>query len=170
MRSTLKMQRIQPELQEIQAKYKSDPVKAQEAMMKVYAAHNMSPFSAFSGCLPALIPMPVFFALFFVFQNTIEFRGVPFLWLHDISLRDPYFILPVITAISMFVLSWIGMRNMPKNQQTQMMLYLMPAMFLFFLINTASGLSIYYFVQQLAAIPQQWLIANERAKAVPAVR
>ena len=167
MRSSLRLQRIQPELTAVQEKYKSDRTKQQEEVMKVYQAHGMSPFSALSGCLPALIPMPVFFALFFVFQNTIEFRGVPFLWLADISLKDPLYILPVVTGGSMFLLSWIGMRNMPKNPQTTMMLYLMPLMFMAFLISTASGLSIYYLVQQIAAIPQQWMIANERKKAQP---
>lgn len=167
MRSSLRLQRVQPELTAVQEKYKNDRTKQQEEIMKVYAAHNMSPFSALSGCLPALIPMPVFFALFFVFQNTIEFRGVPFLWLADISLKDPFYILPVVTGGSMFLLSWIGMRNMPKNPQATMMLYLMPLMFMTFLISTASGLSIYYLVQQIAAIPQQWMIANERKKAQP---
>ena len=167
MRSSLRLQRVQPELTAVQEKYKNDRTKQQEEIMKVYAAHNMSPFSALSGCLPALIPMPVFFALFFVFQNTIEFRGVPFLWLADISLKDPLYILPIVTGGSMFLLSWIGMRNMPKNPQATMMLYLMPLMFMTFLISTASGLSIYYLVQQIAAIPQQWMIANERKKAQP---
>jgi YidC/Oxa1 family membrane protein insertase len=165
MRSSIRLQRIQPELAAVQEKYKSDRTKQQQEIMRVYQEHGMSPFSALSGCLPALIPMPVFFALFFVFQNTIEFRGVPFLWLGDISLKDPLYILPIITGASMFVLSWIGMRNMPKNPQATMMLYLMPGMFTMFLLSTASGLSIYYLVQQIAAIPQQWLIANERRKA-----
>jgi YidC/Oxa1 family membrane protein insertase len=168
MRSSLRLQRVQPELQAVQARYKGDPAKQQQEILRVYREHGMSPFSAFSGCLPALIPMPVFFALFFVFQNTIEFRGVPFLWLTDISLRDPLYVLPLLTGASMFVMSWIGMRGMPSTPQTQMMLYLMPVMFVVFLLNTASGLSIYYLVQNLAAIPQQWLIANERAKAGPA--
>ena len=165
MRSSIRLQRIQPELMAAQEKHKADRAKQQEEVMKVYQAHGMSPFSALSGCLPALIPMPVFFALFFVFQNTIEFRGVPFLWLADISLRDPLYILPIVTGGSMFFLSWIGMRNMPKNPQSTMMLYLMPGMFMMFLLSTASGLSIYYLVQQIAAIPQQWMIANERKKA-----
>ncbi len=168
MRSSIRLQRIQPELMAVQEKYKTDRQKQQQEILRVYQEHGMSPFSALSGCLPALIPMPVFFALFFVFQNTIEFRGVPFLWLADISLKDPLFILPVVTGASMFVLSWIGMRNMPKNPQATMMLYLMPGMFTMFLLSTASGLSIYYLVQQIAAIPQQWMIANERRKAVVA--
>lgn len=165
MRSSIRMQRVQPELAAVQERYKNDREKMQQEIMRVYQDHGMSPFSALSGCLPALIPMPVFFALFFVFQNTIEFRGVPFLWLSDISLHDPVYILPIMTGASMFLLSWIGMRNMPKNPQSTMMLYLMPGMFTMFLLNTASGLSIYYLVQQIAAIPQQWMIANERRKA-----
>jgi YidC/Oxa1 family membrane protein insertase len=165
MRTSLKMQRIQPELTEVQKKFKSDPQKQQAEIMRVYKEHGMSPFSAFSGCLPMLIPMPVFFALFFVFQNTIEFRGVPFLWLHDISLHDPYYILPVVMGASMLLISWIGMRNAPPNPQAKMMMYMMPAMFVLILFNTAAGLSIYHLTQNIASLPQQWLISNERAKA-----
>lgn len=165
MRTSIKMQRVQPELTEVQKKYKSDPAKQQAEIMRVYKEHDMSPFSAFSGCLPMLIPMPVFFALFFVFQNTIEFRNVPFLWMHDISLHDPYYILPILMGLSMLLVSWIGMRNSPPNPQAKMMMYLMPGMFVLILFNTAAGLSIYYLTQNIASLPQQWLIANERAKA-----
>jgi YidC/Oxa1 family membrane protein insertase len=165
MRTSLRMQRIQPELAEVQKKYKSDPQKQQQEIMRVYKEHGMSPFSAFSGCLPALIPMPVLMALFFVFQNTIEFRGVPFLWLHDISLHDPFYILPLVMGASMFVLSWIGMRNMPPNPQSKMISYMLPVMLTVFLLQSAAGLSLYYTVQNIAALPQQWLIANERAKS-----
>ena len=165
MRSSIKMQRVQPELAAVQEKYKGEPAKLQEEMMKVYKAHDMSPFSAFSGCLPMLIPMPILFALFFVFQNTIEFRGVSFLWLPDISLADPFFVFPVLMAASMYVLSWLGMRNAPPNPQAKMMSWLLPGMMLVMFLNFASGLTLYYFVQNLAAIPQQFLIANERIKA-----
>ena len=164
MRTSMKMQVMQPELQAIQTRYKSDPQKLQTEMMKVYKEHGMSPFSMFSGCLPLLLPMPVLFALFFVFQSTIEFRGVPFMWLQDISLKDPFYILPLVMGVSMFVLSWIGSRNTPPNPQTKMMMYLFPVMMTFLLANLASGLNLYYAVQNIAALPQQWLIANERAK------
>jgi YidC/Oxa1 family membrane protein insertase len=164
MRASLKLQVLQPELQALQAKYKSDPQKQQAEIMKLYNEHGMSPLSPLLGCLPMLLPMPVLFALFFVFQNTIEFRGVAFMWLPDISLKDPFYILPLLMGASMYVLSWIGIRNAPPNPQAKMMAYLMPAMMTFFLINFASGLNLYYTVQNLAALPQQWLIANERAK------
>ena len=165
MRSSLKMQRIQPELNDIQKRYKSDPQKLQTEMMRVYKEHGMSPFSMFSGCLPLLLPMPVLFALFFVFQNTIEFRGVGFLWLHDISQKDPYYLLPIVMGLSMYVLTWIGSRNTPPNPQTKMMGYIFPVMMTFLLANLAAGLNLYYAVQNIAALPQQWLIANERARA-----
>jgi len=169
MRSSIKMQRLQPELQAVQERYKSDPQKLQGEMMKVYKDHGMSPLSPLMGCLPALIPMPILLTLIFVFQNTIEFRGVPFLWLHDMSAKDPYYIAPLLMGATTFLLSWIGMRNVPPNPQTKMMLYMMPVMMTMFLVNLAGGLNIYYVVQNLAALPQQWLIANERAKAGPPI-
>jgi YidC/Oxa1 family membrane protein insertase len=168
MRSSMKLQRIQPQLQELQTKYKNDPEKQREAMMKLYSDHGMSPFTPILGCLPMLLPMPILFALYFVFQNTIEFRGVSFLWLPDLSLRDPYFITPLFMGASMFVLSWIGMRGMPPNPQSKMMLYIMPVMFTVLFWNFASGLNLYYAVQNVAALPQQWLLARERTTVKPA--
>jgi YidC/Oxa1 family membrane protein insertase len=164
MRSSMVMQRIQPQLQQVQERYRNDPKRLQEEMFKVYKEHGVSPFSAFSGCLPMLIPMPVFFALFFVFQNTIEFRGVPFLWLNDISLYDPLFIIPVLMGLSSWLLAWIGMRNAPPNPQAKMMSYMFPVIMTVALLNMAAGLNLYYAVQNIAALPQQWLIARERAR------
>ncbi|HEU4642807.1 MAG TPA: membrane protein insertase YidC [Gemmatimonadaceae bacterium] len=168
MRSSLKLQRIQPELQAIQKKYKNNLEKQQAEMMRLYKEHGMSPFSPLAGCLPMLIPMPVLFALYFVFLNTIEFRGVSFLWMADISLKDPYYILPVAMGISMFVLSWIGLRTSPQNAQAKMMAYVFPVMMTVFFLNLPAGLNLYYAVQNIAALPQQWLIAKERAKSAPA--
>lgn len=167
MRVSIQMQRIQPELQIVQTKWKNDPQKLQQEMMRVYKEHGMSPFSTFSGCLPMLLPMPILFALFFVFQNTIEFRGVPFLWLPDISLKDPYYIVPLLMGASMFLLSWIGLRGAPPNPQSKMMAYIFPPMMTFLFLNFASGLNLYYFVQNVAALPQQWLLIRERAKMAP---
>ncbi len=167
MRSSLKMQELQPKLAAAQKKYK-DPVQQREAIMKVYQEAGVSPFAGLTGCLPALLPMPILFALFFVFQNTIEFRGVPFLWLHDISVRDPLYILPLLMGASMYLLSWIGMRNAPPNPQAKMMGYMFPVMMTVVLLNLASGLNLYYTAQNIAALPQQWFLARERAKLRPA--
>jgi YidC/Oxa1 family membrane protein insertase len=167
MRASMKMQRIQPELAAIQKKYANNREKLSEEMMKVYRAHGMSPFSALSGCLPLLIPMPVLFALFFVFQNTIEFRGVPFWWMTDISQKDPLFIIPIAMGLSMFAMSWVGMRNVPPNPQSKILLYVLPIMMTVFFITFAAGLNLYYTAQNIAALPQQWLISNERARTAP---
>jgi len=164
MRSSLRMQELQPKLAAAQKKYK-DPMQQREAIMKVYRDAGVSPFAGLTGCLPALLPMPILFALFFVFQNTIEFRGVPFMWLHDISVKDPFYILPLLMGASMYVLSWIGMRNAPPNPQAKMMGYMFPVMMTVVLLNMASGLNLYYTAQNIAALPQQWMLAREREKA-----
>jgi len=167
MRTSMRMQRIQPELTAIQKRYKNQPEKQQAEIFKLYKEHGMSPFSPLSGCLPMLLPMPVLFALFFVFRETIEFRGVPFLWLPDISQKDPYYLIPVFMGISMYLLSWIGLRNSPPNPQAKTMAYMFPVVMTVAFVNLASGLNLYYAVQNIAALPQQWLIARERAKAAP---
>ena len=167
MRSTMKMQRLQPEMQALQKKHANDPQKQQQAMMQLYKDHGMSPLSPLVGCFPMLLPMPILFALFFVFQNTIEFRGVPFLWLNDISLHDPLYIMPLLMGLTTFLVSWIGMRGAPPNPQAKLFAYVLPATFAIMFAKMASGLHVYYTVQNLAAIPQQWLLARERAKAAP---
>jgi YidC/Oxa1 family membrane protein insertase len=165
MRTSIKMQAIQPELTALQKRYANDPEAQRTAMMKLYSENGMSPLSPLMGCLPMLIPMPILMALYFVFQNTIEFRGVPFLWLPDIALKDPYYITPIVMGVSMFVLSMIGMRAAPANPQAKIMGYMMPAMMTMIFLNFASGLNLYYAVQNLIAIPQQWLLTQERQKA-----
>ena len=165
MRSSIKMQRIQPQLVELQKKHADNPERQRDAMLKLYQEHGMSPFTPVLGCLPMLLPMPILFALYFVFQNTIELRGVPFLWLPDLSLKDPYYITPIFMGLSMFVLSWIGMRGVPPTPQTKMMAYAMPVVFTVIFWNFPSGLNLYYAVQNVAALPQQWLLSNERSTA-----
>ena len=165
LRTSLKMQRLQPELTEVQTRYKNDRQRQQEEMVRVYREHGMSPWSPIAGCLPMMLPLPIFGALYFVFRNTIEFRGVPFLWLHDISVRDPYYIMPILMGATSFLVSWVGMRNVPPNPQTKMMGYMFPIMMTVFLAKVAAGLNLYYLVQNLATLPQQWILSNERAKS-----
>jgi len=162
MRASLRMQALQPEMQRIQEQYKNDPQKLQQEVMQLYRREGVNPFS---GCWPLLLPWPVLLALFFVFQNTIELRGQAFLWLPDLSLKDPLFVLPVLMGLSMFGLNKVGMAGMPPTPQTKMMLYFLPIMMTVFFVNFASGLNLYYFVQNLASIPQQFLIARERKRA-----
>ena len=162
MKAQLRNMAVQPLVQEIQKRHKDNPEKLQKEMMRLYKEHGFNPLA---GCLPMLLPWPVLIALFFVFQNTIELRGVEFLWLPDLSAKDPFFILPVILAISMFLMQWVSMRSLDSpNQQMKMMMYIMPPMMLFIFLNLASGLNLYYVTANIATIPQQVWISNERMK------
>jgi YidC/Oxa1 family membrane protein insertase len=166
MRSSMAMQAIQPELKAVQERYKQDPQRMQQEVMKVYKAHGMSALGPLGGCLPMLIPMPVLFALFFVFRETIEFRGVPFLWIPDLSRPDPLFIIPILMGLSMFGVSKISQRGVPPNPQAKMMLYVMPGFLTFIFLKLSAGLNLYYAVSNIASIPQQWLISQQRMKRV----
>jgi len=162
MKAQMRNMAAQPLMQEIQTKYKDNPEKLQKEMMKLYKEHGFNPLA---GCLPMLLPWPVLIALFFVFQNTIELRGVSFLWLPDLSAPDPLFILPAFLGISMFLLQWVTMRSMPtQNPQMKMMMYIMPIMMVFIFFQLASGLNLYYATANIATLPQQIWIANERKK------
>jgi len=167
MRASTAMQAIQPQLQSLQARHKEDPQRLQQEMFKLYKEHNVNPLG---GCWPMLLPMPILFALFFVLGNTIELRGVPFLWFPDLSRPDPLRIIPILSGISMFALSKVGQMGIQHTPQTkaqaQMMLYMMPAMITFFGFSFASGLNLYWTVSNLASIPQQWLIGKERMKSM----
>ena len=162
MRSQLRNMAVQPLLQEIQAKYKNDPERLQKEMTKLWKEHGFNPFG---GCLPMLIPYPVLIALFFVFQNTIELRGQPFLWLPDLSAPDPLYLLPLLMGLSMFLLQWISFRSMDQvNPQMKMMMWIMPIMMVFIFFRFASGLNLYYAAVNVATLPQQYWIAGERKK------
>ncbi len=161
MRANMKLQEVQPLMKDIQDRYKSDPQRMQQEMFKLYKEYKVNPLG---GCWPMMLPMPVLFALFFVFQNTIELRGASFLWLPDLSRPDPIYIIPLIMGVSMYGLSKVGMMGMPPNPQMKMMLYVMPVMMTFLFLNFASGLNLYYAVSNIASIPQQWLLARERMK------
>lgn len=163
MRSGVAMQAIQPEMRALQERYKTDQPRLQQEMLKLYKQHGVNPLG---GCLPMLIPMPVLFALFFVFANTIEFRGVPFLWLPDLSRADPLYIIPIVMGLSMYGVSKVGQIGIPPNPQAKMMLYIMPVMFTVLFLKFSSGLNLYYAVSNIASVPQQWLIAKERLKRV----
>ena len=167
MESSIRMQAVAPLLKEVQDKYKDDPPRLQREMMRLYKEHHVNPFG---GCLPMLLPWPVLLALFFVFANTIVFRGVPFLWLPDLSRSDPYRIIPILLGVSMFALSKVGQIGVPPNPQTKMMVYFMPIMMTVLFLNFASGLNLYYAAQNLFSIPQQYLIAKKRLRQAPVAR
>jgi len=160
MKSSVAMQAVQPLMKDIQTRHKDDPQRLQQEMMKLYKEHNVNPFGS---CLPMLLPFPILLALFFVFANTIAFRGVSFLWLPDLSLRDPTYVIPVVMGASMWALSKLGQMGMPPNPQTKMMTTVMPIMMTVLFLNFASGLNLYYAVSNLVSLPQQYMINKARA-------
>jgi YidC/Oxa1 family membrane protein insertase len=165
MRSQMATMRVQPLMKEIQEKHKNDPQKLQQEMMKLYREHKVNPLG---GCLPMLLPFPILIALFFVFRDTIEFRGVSFLWLPDLSQPDPLYIIPVLMGASIFLLQWITMKSSPPNPQMKMMMYVMPVMMVVLFLRFAAGLNLYYATMNLASLPQQLYIAKERKAAAKA--
>ena len=163
MRAQMAQMQVQPLMKELQEKYKDEPQKLQTEMMKLYKEHGVNPLA---GCLPMMVPMPILFTLFFVFQGTIEFRGVPFLWLPDLSLKDPYYIIPLLMGVSMFLLSWIGQRGMDQsNPQMKMMVYVLPVVFTVMFAGFPSGLNLYYTTSNIASLPQQLYLSKERQAA-----
>jgi len=162
MRSQVKTMAIQPLALDIKERYKDNPQRMQQETMKLYKEHGVNPLA---GCVPLLIPMPVFFALFFVFQNTIALRGVPFMWLPDLSAPDPLYILPLFFGATMFLTMKLTQTAAP-NPQMKMMMYVMPIMMtvMFLWWGLPSGLLLYYSATNVATIPQQMLITSERKK------
>jgi YidC/Oxa1 family membrane protein insertase len=162
-RSQLKTMELQPRIKEIQEKYKDHPEQLQKQMMRLYKEEGFNPLG---GCLPMLIPWPVLITLFFVFQNTIEFRGVEFLWLPDLSRPDPLYILPVVLGLSLFALQFMNVRATGSdNTQQKMLMWFMPIMMTVIFLNFASGLNLYYAASNVASLPQQIQIIGERKKA-----
>ena len=162
MRTQMKQMAIQPEIKRIQEKYKQEPQKLQQEMMKIYKEAGVNPLG---GCLPMLVPFPILITLFFVFQNTIEFRGVPFWWIPDLSLKDPLYLVPLLMGASMLVLNWIGQRGMETNSQMKMFTYVLPVVFTFMFAQFAAGLNLYYAASNVASLPQQLYLAKERRHA-----
>jgi len=159
MQSMKKMKDLEPKMTEIRGLYKDDAKRLNEETMKLYKKEGVNPMS---GCLPLLPQMPVFFALFALLRNSFALRGAPFmLWLTDLSLRDPYYILPILMSITMFIQQKITVRD-PKQK---MMVYFMPIFFLFIFRNMPSGLVLYWFTFNVFSLAQTiWV---EREKSTP---
>ena len=103
IKSQVKMQEVQPRVKELQAKYKNDPKKSQEEVMKLYKETGSNPIS---GCLPLIIQLPIIWALFYVFNNLTAINGVSFLWIKDLSLPDkPFYMLPILSTVTTYISS-----------------------------------------------------------------
>ncbi|MEW6739286.1 MAG: membrane protein insertase YidC [Nitrospirota bacterium] len=159
-KSMKKLQDIQPRMAEIKEKYKKDPQKMQKETMELYKKHKVNPMG---GCLPMLLQIPVFFALYKVLLIAIELRGAPFmLWIKDLSVKDPYYILPIIMGATMVIQQKMTPSTMDPTQQKIMMI--MPIVFTFMFLTFPSGLVLYWLVNNVLSIAQQWHMNKKLAK------
>ncbi len=146
------MQEISPKLQELREKYKGDPEKMNKKMMNLYKEHGVNPLG---GCFPLLLQMPVFFALYAVFRSTIELRGAPFmLWITDLSVSDPYRVIPGLMSLTMF----IQQRAQLKNPQQRMLTIMMPLMMFFLFQGLSAGLVLYWTMFNVLSIIQTEIV------------
>jgi YidC/Oxa1 family membrane protein insertase len=151
------MQKLQPEMQKMREKYGNDKQRLNQEMMTFYKENKVNPLG---GCLPMLIQIPVFFALYQVLLGAIELRHAPFMfWITDLSAKDPYYITPVIMGATMFIQQKMTPTNMDPTQAKIMLM--MPIVFTFLFLNFPSGLVIYWMVNNLLTILQQYLIKRQ---------
>ena len=165
-----KMQELQPKMKEIQAKFKDNPQRLQQETWALYKAEKVNPASS---CLPMLIQIPIFIALFNVLRSAVELRYAPFLWIADLSEPEALFaswfpfgglnLLPIAMAVTTGLQSAFTPSTGDKNQQKMMMIF-MPAMMLFMFYSFPSALSLYWFLSNLFSIVQMWLIRRSTAK------
>lgn len=153
------MQKLQPEMQKLRDKYKNDKEKLNKEMMALYKTHSVNPLG---GCLPMIVQIPVFFALYKVLLDSIALRHAPFaFWLTDLSAKDPYYITPLLMGVTMFIQQKMTPSTADPMQAKIFMM--MPVIFTFMFLNFPSGLVIYWLVNNLLTILQQYFIHRKAA-------
>jgi YidC/Oxa1 family membrane protein insertase len=156
--SMKKLQKVQPLMNEIKEKYKKDPQRMQKEMMELYKKHKVNPVG---GCLPMFLQIPVFIALYNVLAKAIELRGAPFaLWITDLAAKDPYYILPITMGVTMVIQQKMTPSTMDPTQAKMMMF--MPIIFTFMFLSFPSGLVLYWLVNNILGIGQQYFV-NRKA-------
>ena len=161
MLSMNKLKDLAPKMKELQEKYKDDKQKLQMHMMDLYKKNGANPMG---GCLPILLQIPVFFAIYRVLLNAIELKGAEWaLWIHDLSLKDPYYILPITMGILMFLQQKITPTTFTDPMQEKMMKFL-PLIFTVFLAMFPAGLTLYWTVNNFCSIIQQYVINKAFAR------
>ncbi len=156
-RSMAKMKTVTPKMTAIRERYKGDPQKMNQAMMELYKTEKINPLG---GCLPILVQMPVFIALYWVLNASVEMRGAPWaLWIHDLTKPDPFYVLPVLYAISMYITTRLNPQ--PADPVQAKMMMFMPIAFSVMFFFFPSGLVLYWVVNNLLSIAQQWVITKK---------
>ncbi len=168
-RSMQEMQKVAPEMRSIQDRYKkysmTDPrrKKMQEEIAELYQHHGINPLASLGGCVPMLVQMPIWWALWRVLTGAIELRHAPWIfWIRDLSVRDPYYILPIAMAITMYLMTKMTPQTAAVDPAQQKMMTLMPLMFAAFFFTYASGLNLYMFTSNLVGVGQQWYLNRTR--------
>ena len=165
MASMNEMRKLQPEIEKLKAKFGNDRDKLNQATMQLYQQHKVNPLG---GCLPMLLQLPIWFALYATLQTSVELYREPFLWMKDLTRHDPYFILHIAMGISSFAMQKISPQP-SDNAQAKMMLYFMPGFFTLLMLFVPGGLTLYIFVNNVLSIAQQQLMMKRQAAvAVPA--
>ncbi len=155
MVSMNKLKELAPKMKEIQAKYKDDKQRQSAAMMELYKKHGANPMG---GCLPLILQIPVFFAIYRVLLNSIELKGAEWiLWVHDLAEMDPYFVLPILMGASMYLQQRITPNTMQDEMQKKIF-QMLPVVFTFFFLWFPAGLTLYWFVNNVFTIAQQYYI------------
>jgi YidC/Oxa1 family membrane protein insertase len=155
-RSMAAMRNLQPRLTALKERYGDDRQKLTQATMELYRAEKVNPLG---GCLPILVQIPVFIALYWMLLESVELRQAPFIfWIHDLSTKDPYYILPILMGITMFVQQRL---NPPPPDPTQAkVMQFLPIFFTALFLNFPSGLVLYWVVNNTLSILQQWFITR----------
>ncbi|MGK0467459.1 membrane protein insertase YidC [Clostridium sp.] len=153
-KSTAKMGAIGPEVKKVQAKYKSDPQKSQQEVMKLYKENDVNPMG---GCLPMIIQMPILFAMFYVFRN-VDMNGAGFLWMKDLTLPDPIYILPVLSMVTTYLSSKLmqppTVPGADKSKQTSTMNVVMAIFMGFMSLNFKAALVLYWVINNVLQVVQ----------------
>ncbi|MRW88139.1 membrane protein insertase YidC [Pseudoduganella sp. FT26W] len=163
-RSMAKVKLVTPKMQAIRERYKGDPAKMNQATMELYKQEKINPLG---GCLPILVQMPVFISLYYVLQSAVEIRGAPWMgWITDLAQHDPYAILPVLYAISMFITTKLN--PAPADPMQAKMMLFMPLAFSVMFFFFPSGLVLYWVVNNVLSIAQQYVISKKFGTPAPA--
>jgi YidC/Oxa1 family membrane protein insertase len=165
-KAQLQMQRLQPKVNAIRAKNKKSKdaegrAKMNQELMEMYRQEGVNPMGGLTGCLPLLAQFPILIGFYNMLTVAVELRGAPFVgWIQDLSREDPYWITPLLMGVTMFIQQKMAMNKVkdPQQLQQQRIMLIMPLIFMIFCVNMPSGLVLYWFVNNLLGIGQQWLV------------
>jgi YidC/Oxa1 family membrane protein insertase len=156
-RSSARMRKLAPRIAQLKERYGDDKLKMQQATMELYKKEKVNPMG---GCLPVLITMPVFYGLFYVLEYSLELRHAPFLWIPDLSAADPLYILPIIYALVMLGTQWLNPVAAGMDPTQAKMMKVMPLLFSVMFAFFPAGLCLYYAVNGIVGLGQQWWVTH----------